>query len=295
MNWAYGITTVPSRCGELFPRTLASLVKAGFDKPRLFIDGAIDGRDYEKYGLETTTHYPNLRTAGNWILSLHELYLREPRAERYAIFQDDFVTCLNLRAYLDRCDYPAKGYWNLYTFPVNQALAPEGKTYKGFYPSNQRGKGAVALVFNQEAVCTLLSQKRFVDRFQDEKRGHQAVDGGIIDSFNKVGWREYVHNPSLVQHTGLVSSMGHNNPLAESFPGEEFDLLSLAPNQPAADSKLRAWEIELASLERAMKEDQDRLALAQNPGEKIKLQNHILRYQRKIASHLRDTSKRLTK
>lgn len=296
MSWTYGITTVPGRARELFPRTLDSLAKSGFDKPRLFIDGAKDGRDYEKYGLEITTRWPNLRTAGNWVLSLYELYIRNPECDRYAIFQDDFVTGLNLRQYLDCCNYPDKGYWNLYTFPVNQNLCPEKKTYQGWYPSDQFGKGAVALVFNREAVCTLLSQRMLVDRPQDPKRGHKAIDGGIADSMKKIGWLEYTHNPSLVQHTGSVSSMGNpRHPTASSFQGEDFDLMSLVPNREIIDAKLKEWEVEKVSLEKAMKEDQERLDTATTPADRAKFQAHVQRYQKRLMLHINDYSKRLTK
>ncbi len=231
-KWAYGITTVPSRRESLFPRTLASLKLAGFDKPRLFVDGDVDGSWYRSHGLglEITCRYPAIRTYGNWILSLIELYIREPTADRYAIFQDDFVTYVNLREYLDKCIYPEKGYLNLYTFPSNQQLAPAGKT--GWYLSNQMGRGAVALVFSVGAVRTLLTNQASVDhlveRPQDAHRGHKAVDGGIVTALKKAEWKEYVHNPSLVQHTGIVSSMGNPQQLlAPSFRGENYNAMDL--------------------------------------------------------------------
>lgn len=295
MTWAYGITTVPSRRDTLFPRTFNSLKLAGFDRPHIFIDGRMEAADYRDYSDRITCRHPNARTAGNWVLSMYELYIREPSAERFAIFQDDFVTSLNLKSYLDRCKYPDKGYWNLYTFPSNQKLCPEGNTYRGWYPSDQYGKGAVALVLSREALCTLLSQRQLIERFQNKKRGHQAIDGGIVDTFNKIGWKEYVHNPSLVQHTGLVSSMGNRrHPLANSFMGEDYDLNQLLPNVDVQDTGLKEWEIELASLERAMKEDMERLRVAKTHLEKVKLQNHVSRYQKRIFQHLRDKSKRST-
>lgn len=237
MRWAYAITTAVtptgSRRGDLFPRTLASLKAAGFDSPKLFVDGDRDGGSWEReFGLETVTRYPNIRTYGHWALSLAELYIRNPEAERYAMFQDDFVTGKNLRRYLERCPYPERGYWNLYTFGLkkdgsnaNHKLL-EGK--KGWHVSNQNGRGAVALVFDRATVVQLLSHRHFVERPQDPKRGWRAVDGGVVSSLTKSGWKEYVHNPSLVQHTGLNSSMG--NPRFEPspiFPGEGFDFLSL--------------------------------------------------------------------
>lgn len=224
LRWAYGVTTVLARRDNLLPLTLASLKKAGFDSPRLFVDGDKWNREWERFGLELTFRYPTIRTAANWILALWELYTREPLVERYAVFQDDFVTYTNLRAYLDACPYPDKGYLNLYTFPSEQARAKGD----GWYASNQNGRGAVALVFNREAVVTLLSQLHLVERPQDQTRGHKAIDGGVVESMKKAGWKEYVHNPSLVQHTGLESSMGNKpHKQALSFRGEGFDALEL--------------------------------------------------------------------
>lgn len=230
MKWAYGVTTVPSRLDSHLPRTLESLAKAGFDKPRLFVDGSKNGTLYQKFGLEVTCRYPTIRTAGNWILSLYELFIREPSANRFAIFQDDLVTYRNLRAYLERCEYPKNGYWNLYTFPANQDLA---KGRNGWYESNQLGLGAVGLVFSREAVIVLLGSKYMAERPLDASRGWRCIDGGIVEAMrkNKNGsgeWKEYVHNPSLVQHTGTGSSMRNPvQPLAKSFMGEDFDALEL--------------------------------------------------------------------
>lgn len=227
--WAYGVTTVPGRRSNLLQQTLASLRNAGFDKPRLFVDGDRDGTSWEQeFKLEVTVRYPNIRTHGNWFLSLTELFIRHPECQRYAIFQDDFVTCQNLRRYLNRCEYPKEGYWNLYTFPQNQSLCPEGGNHIGWYPSNQMGRGAVALVFDQDCVIKLLSQTHMIMRPIDQHRGWKAVDGGIVTALKKEGYTEFVHNPSLVQHTGRNSSMGNRiHPLAVSFRGESFDACSL--------------------------------------------------------------------
>ena len=225
-KWAYGITTVPERLETVFPQTLESLRLAGFDQPRLFVDGENDCGKYVKFGLETTLRYPRVKTAANWVLSIVELYLREPSADRYAIFQDDFVTYRNLRQYLDTRGYPdEKGYCNLYTFPQNQQLATAG--HKGWFESNQKGKGAVALVFSNEALIALLHQTHLIER-PKSVRGDRAIDGGIVSAMKKAGYREYVHSPSLVQHTGLVSSMGNpKHPLAPAFEGEGFDAMKL--------------------------------------------------------------------
>lgn len=226
LKWAYGVTTVPQRVESHLPRTLESLCNAGFDSPRLFIDGADDITPYLQFGLEITARQPKIRTFGNWILGLAELYIREPACDRYAMFQDDFVTYRNLREFLDKSPYPEKGYLNLYTFPANQQVAKTKKVNKGWFETNQRGLGAVALVFCRDAVTILLHSLEMIERPQDPNRGWRAIDGGIVTVLKHAGWKEYCHTPSLVQHTGLTSSMSNKKqPLAASFKGEQFDAI----------------------------------------------------------------------
>lgn len=232
MKWSYGVTTVERRKKDLLPHTLASLKAAGFDRPRLFVDGTRDIAGWEaEFGLDVTARTTPLFTAGNWCLALAELYIREPWQDRYAVFQDDFVTYPNLRQYLERTPYPERGYCNLYTFPSNQKLCPRdasGTEQVGWFLSNQLGRGAVALVFSRPAVLELLSSRHLVERPQDVARGKRSIDGGIVTAFVKAGWREYTHHPSLVQHLGAVSSMGNKPHLqAVSFRGEDFDATNL--------------------------------------------------------------------
>jgi hypothetical protein len=245
LTWSYCVTTVPARLHTLLPRTLASLATGGFDEPRLVVDSCDDPAPYRATWprLPVTCRGPAnspVRTAGNWVLALYEIYLRNPSADRYAVFQDDLVTAPGLRAYLEKVPYPLDGrcYLNLYTFPANQELCPkdkQGNPRVGWYESNQLGRGAVALVFSQEAVEELLSSRYLARRPKDPNRGHKAVDGGIVEAMKKVGFKEMVHNPGLVQHTGVVSSMG-NRPHQQcpSFPGEGFDLTTLLTTSRAA-------------------------------------------------------------
>ena len=229
ITWATAITTVPSRT-ELFNRTLESLKSAGFDSPNLVsYDGSLNTDSLIAAGCNTiTTHCPNVKTAGNWILTAIELYLRNPISTYYLIVQDDVVFSRNVRNYLECCKYPESGYWNLYTFPQNQKLCPKNKT--GWYKSNQRGFGACALAFNRETLIRLFTHQHLYDRATDPKRGHKAIDGGIVTALKKCGYQEYIHNPSLVQHIGLQSSMANKqHPQAISFRGEQFDALDLPP------------------------------------------------------------------
>lgn len=236
MKWAVGVTTCYERLGDLLPRTLGSLLRGGFPQPHLFIDGAESLEGYKPFGLPMTSHWPNVRTYGNWALAMHELYYRNTDADRYVIFQDDIVTVQNLRQYLEKSDMPVDGYLNLYTVPENEKLSQN----TGWFHSNQNGKGALALVFTRQLLLELLSNRVWLEKPMDKDRGHRNIDGCIVHVlstryFGK--YKEYCHNPSLVQHIGEKSSMGNQWKVPpQRFPGEEFDatqLLSAVP-QPVS-------------------------------------------------------------
>lgn len=247
MTWAYGVTTVPERFDDLLPKTLDSLKSAGFDDPQLFVDGMTPAewvRDVDgPLGQHRATlRGSRIRTWGNWLLGVQELLIRNPEADRFAMFQDDFVTVRNLKEYLTKLEYPSLGYLNLYTFPTNEretddVIYPAQPLKKGsLLPSGQQqtGYGAVALVFSREAVVTLLQQQTTVAKALRKDDAWRRVDGLVATAMNVAGWREYVHSPSLVQHTGTTSSMGNRrHPLATTFPGEDFDALELLKEQTA--------------------------------------------------------------
>jgi hypothetical protein len=235
-RWAVGVTTVLERRHTYLPKTLNSLCNAGFDQPTLFIDGCSHA---EAVGVEdqfkcpvVTRNRPNFRCFGNWFLAAHELVIRTPYAHRYLIVQDDFVTYHRLREYLNRCSYPKENsYYNLYTVPENQELIPvdsNGKPLEGWHKSNQKGRGAVALMFTNEGMATLLAHPHMISRPKDTHRGFEAVDGSIVHAMKKAGYTEYVHYPSLVQHIGDLTTLRSTpRPKPESFMGEDFDVVKL--------------------------------------------------------------------
>jgi hypothetical protein len=154
-----------------------------------------------------------------------ELWHRGNRANYFAIFQDDVVLCKDTKAYIEATPFPNKVYLNLYCVPVNEELKPEG--HEGWYPSNQAGQGALALVFNREGVSTLLSSHYFMKRTRGQAGG-KGIDGIIIDTMKKAGWTEYVHKPSLCMHTGSASTLGNRwRKTPETFRGEDFSPMQI--------------------------------------------------------------------
>jgi len=219
-EWSYGVTTVPQRLTTLLPRTLKSLEAAGFDSPRLFVDGPYSGP------LPATQRESPVGAFGNWMLAAWELYVRQPHAMMYAIFQDDVVLCRGVKEYLERCEYPEKGYLNLFTFATNEHMIFNKP--RGWHRSDQLGKGAVALVFRHEAMVTLLQQAHLVHKPQMIK-GNKNIDGAIQHAMvRQAGFVEYIHNPSLAQHVGRIGTLSNpQHPDAKTFPGETFSVLSL--------------------------------------------------------------------
>lgn len=249
LEWTCGITTVPARRITTLPKTIESIINAGFPIPQLFIDAQPNGDGSYIYSpdllkeyatdfpfMDVTLHTKNIRTFGNWYLALLELYIRNPKADRFVLFQDDIILSKNVREYMEHCDYPERGYMNLITYPQNEAerakYQPSLLKERGWYRSNQMGKGAQALVFNREALLELMSNEYIHRRLQDDK-GWQGVDGGVSTALKLKGYIEYVHSPSLVRHTGTETTMGgptehpQQQPPDLSFRGENWDALEM--------------------------------------------------------------------
>lgn len=233
MKWSYGVTTVGSRRNTTLPATLASLKRGGFERPRLFIDDGLRHLADYRHGLPVTVRDCALGVVGNTVLALYELYHHEPHADRYLLFQDDCACVQNLRDYLTATPFPQKGYGNLYTMQANEPVI-KGKP-RGWMEASlcnpdqpwQTGRGAVALLFTNEGLRVLLQSPHLVEKPRAASRPTRCIDGAIVNAMNHAGWREYVHNPSLVQHTGNLSSIGSRpHPQARSFPGVHFDARS---------------------------------------------------------------------
>lgn len=245
MKWAVGVLTVPERRERELPCTLASLRAGGFDAPHLFVDGAETPDYWRALGCaDVSCRWPRLGVTGNWILSAWELYLRHPGSDRYFLAQDDLLACRNLRQYLERCPLPPRGYYNLYTMSTANERIVEGQPpgwYEGALlnpePQNPRrlqcGRGALALLFTREGLKTLLTSGPLFDKpnAADPVVAKKRIDGGVVNAMNLAGWREMIHSPSLVQHTGAKSTIGNDCDRvygrAKTFMGEEFDALTL--------------------------------------------------------------------
>lgn len=207
MNLAVGITSTYQRMENLLAETRASIERAGFVYYEIFIDD-------------------RLTPFGNWIVGLWRLRILHPRATRYLMLQDDLLACGGLRKYLERMKLPFRGYLNLYTAEENEPTETRQRTW---HKAKHHGVGAVALMFDSVAVTKLLSSKR-VATWNQSSGGRKGIDYVVSTAMKDVGYVEYVHSPSLVQHVGDHSTLGEERiRRAISFPGEDFDCSKLTP------------------------------------------------------------------
>ncbi len=231
VEWAVGVTTVPDRVCILLPRTLESLRRGGFTSPRLFIDGAQNDDQHRHFDLPMTLRWPKIRAWGNWWLGINELYIRQPHADRYAMFQDDILCMRNLKQYLEKTPYPESGYCNLAVYPQNHEAGRKGWYRAPSGPkTNWRGLGAQGLVFDRNALLTLIGKEHegFTHKPGDPVSGHEKIDGAVVAKLESLGIYEHVHGPSLITHIGDTSCMGHGRqPDIAGFLGEECDALAL--------------------------------------------------------------------
>lgn len=232
VRWSYGVTTVPERIDTTLPKSLESLNNAGFEFPSLFIDGVKDGSSYTakfKNIAGVTCHSRRMSIIGNFLTALWELYIHEPFADYYALFQDDILCCRNLRTYLERTCPDFSGvpvYYNLYTVPENEELLASSVSRDGvWYQTRGTGRGALGLVFPANAIQPLLTAPDLYHRPRRETNSKRCVDGLVVDSLKSRGFREMVHYPSLIQHQ-VGQSTTLNTPdraVSTTFRGEDYD------------------------------------------------------------------------
>ena len=224
--WAVGVTTAPRRQVTL-PRSLESLANAGWKDVYLFSDGPVETPDIDGLNLTVINRSKSSGIYSNWILSATELWLRHPNAERILIVQDDTIFCRGVREYLEQRSVPKDGLISLYTAKGREANKP------GFAPVSPRlsGMGALAWLITPKFLHALLGDRRFLDH-RISKNGHKHIDVAVSQYCVRNNIPQYHHTPSLAQHIGKTSTVGHDKGTqahrqAPTFPGEDFDARSL--------------------------------------------------------------------
>jgi hypothetical protein len=243
VEFVYGVRTVQARIDDgTLKATLDSLAAAGFDKPWIFADGVDDVSVIRSMGLEVTNYSPALRAVGSFITSLWQLYVRFPHADRYIMFEDDVEAVRDLRTRLETMAWPGEAYLNLYTSRRNERLTDDG-----WQPALDRGFGSQGIVFDRAAIASLLTAPHLTKKVTSiggRSPAWRNVDGMIWQCMTDAGFTEYVHWPSLLQHTGQQSTLGNNGAhRAKSFVDGEKGVTLITPtgDRPEAFALCERW------------------------------------------------------
>lgn len=200
-KWAVGITTAGRRQSTV-DRSISSVIRAGWDDIRLFVDA--DGHIPQRYsGLPATRHDAQLGAWANYYLALVELYQRNPHADAYMIVQDDVVLYphSNLRDYLEAVLWPEQDNCVVSLF-CSQLYANE--TW-GWHRYRERWQwGAQAFVFSSTALRRFFSNNFTVDHCL---RSDREIDTAIGVWAKQNAVPIYYPTPSLAQHIGHVSTL----------------------------------------------------------------------------------------
>lgn len=203
-SWAVGVTTAP-RAVPTLGECLASLAGAGWDRPRLFVDGDVAiPPDFDR--LPRTDRSPRIGAWPNYYLALAELLMREPEADAYMIVQDDTLFAgYDIRDYLERILWPGRrpGVVSLFCSRAYTQEKPGWYAFRGAWVWC-----ALAFVFPRDAARRFLADPDVVLHRWSESRN------GLADIDYRVGrWAAdrdvpiQYPTPSLVQHIGEVSSL----------------------------------------------------------------------------------------
>jgi hypothetical protein len=204
-QWAVGVTTAP-RGQPTLEECLTSLASAGWNDPRLFVDGdaALPPRCAD---LDQTCRSHRVGAWPSYYLALAELMMRQPEADAFLLVQDDvvFAEGFFVRGYLEDVLWPGKK-------PGIVSLLcphPYTKPDPGWYPFDDDWIwGAQAFAFSREAAQGFLTDSRVLQHRYTRHRNPLAdIDWCVGQWAKRQRQPIYYPTPSLVQHVGQISSL----------------------------------------------------------------------------------------
>lgn len=204
-QWAVGVQTSPRREATL-EACLTSLLRAGWDRPCLFIDSAVRVPDRFAH-LPGTFRDARMGAWPSYYLALAELMMRRPHADAYMLVQDDvvFFDRENLRQYLEEILWPCRrpALVSLYCSAYDTQPQP------GWHRRRRAwGAGPLAMVFPTPlAKAFVLDENVFGHRWDaDPERAVRVVD--VLDKWIRACRLDvWFPTPSLAQHIGETSTV----------------------------------------------------------------------------------------
>lgn len=206
--WSVGVVTAPRREATL-EWCLESIVRAGWERPHLFVDGLVRIPERHAHLAVTWRECPS-GAWPNYYLALSELIQRDPEADAYVLFQDDAVLYDrgHLREYLESVLWPGsqRGLVSLYCSQAYNSTQP------GWHqPAQQWVWGALGFVFPRELAREFVTDPTVcAHRWNGPRDGRAMVDVLIGDWARERGYSISCPNPSLIQHVGNTSCIWDN-------------------------------------------------------------------------------------
>ncbi len=202
-RWSVGITTSPRRRPTL-DQCIDSVRHAGWNAPRLFVDGRLD-LPSNGTSLPRTIRDIPVGAWPNYFLSLAELMMHDPDADAFLLLQDDALICpySGLREYLETALWPSgrAGIASLY------CSGAYTQPKRGWYRYRGRWQwGGLAFVFSRRAAQRFL-RDRYVFMHRWRPAGQANIDGVIGRWAYRRRVPLYYPTPSLVQHIGETSTV----------------------------------------------------------------------------------------
>jgi glycosyltransferase involved in cell wall biosynthesis len=210
LRWQVGMLTAP-RDAPTIHQTLASLHAAGFTQVHIFAEpGSWIPRMASD--LRVVLHERRLGNLTNFYNALVTLLEQAPDADTFAIFQDDVHVAEGTRAWCESEFWP-QGAGLVSLFTPRPHIQPETGWHL-LLPGTNRICGAQAMVFRRDVLRSFLADPLVVRSLHVGRSYDDAIVGGWAA---RQRLSIAYHTPSLVRHTGAVSSLFPEGPDPRNF------------------------------------------------------------------------------
>ena len=212
-----GVITTP-RVDVSSDFTLRQLRMAGFTESIHVFCEPLTAPCEQMPGVSFHSNSRQMCSWGNWRQCLHFLVENFPNCRHFLVCEDDVAFCPGARRALFAAfaSIPTFGFLSLYT-PKRDA--PHASVSNGWFEANHGRKawGAQAMCFSNESALMLLQYPRV----QNEDPFSGPTDTIVSECFlvNRVPC--FYHNPSLCDHVGKHSTIGHE--WYDAHTGLDFD------------------------------------------------------------------------
>jgi hypothetical protein len=203
-EWAVGMVTAP-REKETFAHSIATLIAAGWDQPRIFAEPG--SPIPEEFGhLPMTPREQAMRAWPNYYYGLIELLDRHPTADAFMIAQDDVLFWpgddrWTLREYLERALWPEEepGFVSLYCSSAYH------REQAGWHRLDRPWVwGACAIVWPRPSLADFLSSTAADWTRQGQTHKIDVAIGRWQSDRSRSAW---FSSPSLAQHVGSTTTV----------------------------------------------------------------------------------------